>query len=194
MKLIVGLGNPGARYRDTYHNLGFAVIDELARRYDARFESAPVDALMARARALGDGAILAKPLTYMNASGAAVSALQHYYRIDPADLLVVLDDVALPVGQLRMRRQGSAGGHNGLRSIIEAFGSEAFARLRVGVGRGDTRRDLADYVLGRVHRDHVAALNDATVRAADAVESFVVEGIEPAMNRFNAAPVADENP
>jgi PTH1 family peptidyl-tRNA hydrolase len=187
MKLIVGLGNPGRKYRDTRHNVGFAVADELARRHGVVFEAAPVEALMARARRLGpDGALLVKPLTMMNASGFAVSELARYFRIEFAEIFVVADDVNLPLGRLRARPGGSAGGHNGFRSIVEQLGTTAFSRLRVGVGRGDPRRDLADYVLGGFDVDERPVVDEAIGRAADASEVFAADGIETVMNRFNA--------
>jgi PTH1 family peptidyl-tRNA hydrolase len=187
MKLIVGLGNPGPRYRGTYHNVGFDVVDEVARRRGASFEAAPADALMARVRDDG-GALLVKPLTFMNLSGEAVGALQRYFRIAVEDVLVVVDDVALPMGRLRVRAKGSAGGHNGLKSIIANLGTDGFARLRVGVGRGDARRDLADRVLSRVGGGEREALSEATQVAADAAELFMTAPIGELMNRFNAAP------
>lgn len=194
MKLIVGLGNPGPRYRGTFHNVGFAVVDEVARRRGASFEAAPAgaNALLARVRDGNGGALLVKPLTFMNVSGDAVGALQRYFRIPVEDVLVVVDDVALPSGRLRVRRSGSAGGHNGLKSIIACLGTDGFARLRVGVGRGDPRRDLADHVLSRVSGDALETLAEATGQAADAAELFLVAPIEELMNRFNAAPKADD--
>jgi peptidyl-tRNA hydrolase, PTH1 family len=187
MKLIVGLGNPGPRYRGTYHNVGFDVVDEVARRRGVGFEAAPADALMAKVRDDG-GAILVKPLTFMNLSGEAVGTLQRYYRIAVEDVLVVVDDVALPMGRLRVRAKGSAGGHNGLKSIIAGLGTDGFARLRVGVGRGDARRDLADHVLARVAGGEREALSEATQLAADAAELFMTAAVGELMNRFNAAP------
>ena len=192
MKLIVGLGNPGPRYRGTVHNVGFDVVDEVARRRQASFEAAPADALMARLRDVNGGALLVKPLTFMNVSGDAVGALQRYFRIPLEDLLVVVDDVALPAGRLRVRRSGSAGGHNGLKSIIACLGTDGFARLRVGVGRGDPRRDLSDHVLSRVTGDLLETLAQATGQAADAAELFLEAPIEELMKRFNAAPKADD--
>ncbi len=183
MKLIVGLGNPGAKYRGTRHNIGFAVLDELAARRQVSFESAPVDALIAKVRG-ADEVLLAKPLTFMNASGEAVGALLRYYKIEIADLLVVVDDVQLPLGKLRARVRGSAGGHNGLKSIVAHVG-DAFSRLRIGVGRGDPRRDLADHVLTRFDADEAAEVERVTARAADAAEMFVTSGIGAVMNGFN---------
>lgn len=185
MKLIAGLGNPGRRYEGTRHNVGFDVVDVLARRCSAAWESAPrgIDALVARSRM--PDIIFAKPLTYMNLSGSAIVGLLQFYKIDLPDLLVVVDDVNLELGRLRTRASGSAGGHNGLKSIIEALGSEEFARLRVGVGRGDERRDLADHVTSKFERDERENVEAAIGRAADAVELFVTDGIGEVMNRYN---------
>ena len=190
MKLIVGLGNPGAKYRGTRHNVGFEVVEDLARRRRLEFESSPTDALMARERGPGAQVMLVKPLTYMNRSGGAVAALRRYYRIEPGGLLVVADDVNLPVGRLRARRRGSDGGHNGFASIIEALGTEAFPRLRVGVGRGRTERRLASHVLARFDAQEQEEIATAVARAADAVEAFVGDGIDAMMNRFNRKPEA----
>ena len=191
MKLIVGLGNPGPRYRGTVHNVGFDVVDAVAGRHGVSFEAAPADALMARLRDVDGGALLVKPLTFMNVSGDAVGALQRYFRVPVEDMLVVVDDIALPAGRLRVRRSGSAGGHNGLKSIIACLGTDGFARLRVGVGRGDPRRDLADHVLSRVTGEARETLVEATSQAADAAELFLGAPIEDVMKRFNAAPKAD---
>ena len=187
MKLIAGLGNPGPKYAGTRHNVGFAVLDELARRHALSFDGAPTDALMAKWRTprTDGGVILAKPLTYMNLSGHAVSDLVQYYRIEIGALLVVVDDAALELGRLRARARGSAGGHNGLKSVAEQLGTEEYSRLRVGVGRGDARRDLADHVLARFDADEQPAIVEAIARAADAVELFVDSGIEPVMRTYN---------
>jgi len=191
VKLIVGLGNPGPRYRDTYHNVGFDVVDTLARRHAVAFGSSPADALTARVRGLGDEVWLAKPLTFMNLSGRAVADLLRFYKIAPPDLLAVVDDVALPTGRLRIRRRGSAGGHNGLKSIVECLGTDEFPRLRVGVGRGDPRRDLADHVLTRIPAAERVALEAAVERAADAADTFIARGIEAVMNEYNRDPSPD---
>lgn len=189
MKVVVGLGNPGSKYRGTRHNIGFAIVDELARRAGVAFESAPVDALVAkirRAEAADDPVLLAKPLTFMNRSGEAVGGLLRYYKVDPADMLIVVDEVQLPLARLRARPRGSAGGHNGLKSV-EMHVGPAYARLRVGVGRGEARRGLADHVLAKFDSDEAADVEAMTARAADAVETFIAAGIEAMMNRFNAA-------
>ena len=182
MKVIVGLGNPGSQYRGTRHNIGFEVVDELARRAPARFESAPVDALIGKWRP--KDALLAKPMTFMNASGEAVGGLLRYFKIEPADALIIVDEIQLPLAKLRARARGSAGGHNGLKSLIEHLG-EDFARLRIGVGRGDARRDLADHVLAKFAKDEAADVGRMIGRAADAAEMFIASGIEAVMNAFN---------
>ncbi len=185
MTLIVGLGNPGRRYHETRHNIGFAVADELARRPGAMFEHGRANALTARIGTGPSAVLIVKPLTMMNLSGEAVAGLAHFFKIDPPDILVVADDVSLPLGRLRLRARGSAGGHNGFRSIIGLLGTEEFPRLRIGVGRGDPRRELADHVLARFDADETAAVIESVARAADAVECFIAEGVEAAMNRFN---------
>jgi peptidyl-tRNA hydrolase, PTH1 family len=189
MKVVVGLGNPGSKYRGTRHNIGFAVVDELARRVGVTFEAAPVNALVARVRPQepgGDVVLIAKPLTFMNLSGEAVGGLLRYFKVDLVDLLVVVDEVQLPLGRLRAGARGSAGGHNGLKSIIEQLGSD-FARLRIGVGRGDARRDLADHVLARFDEQESVEVESMTQRAADAAATFIANGIDAVMNRFNVA-------
>jgi PTH1 family peptidyl-tRNA hydrolase len=187
MKLIVGLGNPGSEYRETRHNVGFLVIDELARRWNTERSREQFESLVAKTFAGGQQVMLAKPLTFMNLSGHAVANLAGYYKIEPADVFVIADDVALPLGRLRARREGGAGGHNGLKSVIAQLGTEGFPRLRVGVGRGDDRRDLADHVLSRFEPDEHETVKAALLRAADATEMFLSDGIERVMNAFNAA-------
>ena len=163
--------------------MGFDVVDLLAARHGLQWESAPADAVMAKWR--GAGALLVKPLTFMNLSGHAVGELLRYFKIEAADLLVVVDEVQLDLGRLRARPNGSAGGHNGLRSLIQQLGTDQFARLRIGVGRGDARRDLADHVLAGFDKDERAIVADTLGRAADAVEAFVADGIATMMNRYN---------
>ena len=197
VKAIIGLGNPGPKYHGTRHNVGFAVLDELATRAHADFESGPADALLARWRRPGehvgadiDVVLLAKPLTFMNASGEAVGALARYFKIELPDVLVVVDEVQLPVGKLRARARGSAGGHNGLKSVIAHVGEE-FARLRLGVGRGPegpagkAQRDLTDHVLSRFDVDERAEVERMIARAADAADLFVTGGIAGVMNQYN---------
>jgi peptidyl-tRNA hydrolase, PTH1 family len=183
LKLIAGLGNPGPKFRGTRHNIGFDVLDELARRANVAFESAPADALVARWRA--SDVLLVKPLTFMNRSGLAVEALRAARGLAPTDVLAVVDDVALELGELRVRERGSHGGHNGLRSLIDVMGTEDFPRVRVGIKKGELPEDLAEYVLSEFPEEDVLVVQEIVGRAADAVESFLREGPAPAMNRFN---------
>jgi len=182
VKAIVGLGNPGPEYSGTRHNVGFEVVDELARRWNAALKKwkAIADYAVVRDRDV----VLAKPKTYMNLSGQAVAAVMAYYKVRPADVLVVVDEAQLPLGRLRARARGSAGGHNGLKSVIAHVGEE-FSRLRMGVGRGDPRRDLADHVLARFDADEAAEVDRMTQRAADAAEMFLTAGIAAVMNAYN---------
>jgi peptidyl-tRNA hydrolase, PTH1 family len=184
MKAIVGLGNPGSEYKATRHNVGFDVVDELIRRWNVGLKSwkSVADLAIVRDRDV----LLVEPKTFMNASGEAVGRIAAFHKIDPADVLVVVDEVQLPIGRLRIRPFGSAGGHNGLKSIIQHLG-EAFPRLRIGIGRGDPRWDLADHVLSTFGRDERELVDRAILRAADAVETFVAEGIMTTMNKFNMA-------
>jgi PTH1 family peptidyl-tRNA hydrolase len=195
VKLIVGLGNPGKEYRETRHNVGFMVADELARRHQLQWAMAPGQVPETFvAKRFGDPSwLVAKPLTFMNRSGEAVAALARYYGIDAADLLIVVDEVALPFTRLRARARGSAGGHNGLKSVIAGLGSTEFPRLRLGVGRGDARRDLADHVLAKFEKGEHADLETLISRAADAAEMFAVADIEKVMRTYNPDPTEPEN-
>jgi PTH1 family peptidyl-tRNA hydrolase len=185
VKLVVGLGNPGPQYRDTRHNVGFWVADELASRWGLQHAWRERDDAMFVKRP--GGTIAAKPLTFMNLSGFAVSKLRQFFQIEIGDILVIVDEVALPLGRLRARPRGSAGGHNGLKSIIEQLGTSEFARLRIGVGRGDARRDLGDHVLSKFDPEERETIGAATLRAADAAEMFIADGILRVMNAYNAA-------
>jgi peptidyl-tRNA hydrolase, PTH1 family len=190
MKLIVGLGNPGDEYRGTRHNVGFMVADTIATRHALGWRHR--DQVLLAKNFGADAFLVAKPLTYMNRSGDVVGELMRYYGVRPEDLLVIVDEAALPFGRLRARARGSAGGHNGLKSIIERLETTEFARLRLGVGRGDPRRDLADHVLARFEPDERAELEAFIARAADAAEMFAVEGIEKVMNQYNPDATASE--
>lgn len=192
MKLIVGLGNPGRRYQGTRHNIGARVIETLARRHRVALREegwADVGALTLE----GVRVLLARPQTYVNVSGTAVADLRRRHRLPLWNLLVVFDDLDLPVGHIRLRAQGGGGGHNGMRSIIEALGSEEFPRLRVGIGRPPEGMDPAEYVLSRVTTEEQAQLDAAAERAADAVEAFVRKGIEAAMSTFNLRSSSSHN-
>jgi PTH1 family peptidyl-tRNA hydrolase len=195
MRFIVGLGNPGPEYRDTRHNIGFMVADELQRRHHLAWAAAPSqvpDALVAKKYGAPPW-LVAKPLTFMNLSGEAVAALVRYFDVAGEDLLVVVDDIDLPFGRLRARARGSGGTHNGLRSIVDRLGTREFPRLRLGVGRGDARRDLADHVLARFEPGERAELDGFITRAADAAEMFTAEGIDKVMNTYNPDSAEPDN-
>jgi len=186
LKLIVGLGNPRAEYRETRHNVGFKVIDALADRWRIGDQwREKFDALHMKTTVGDEAVIIAKPITFMNLSGHALGDLLRFFKIETGDLLVVVDDINLELGRLRARSAGSAGGHNGLKSVIAELGTEEFARLRIGVGRGDARRDLADHVLAKFDPEERSDVAEAVGRSADAAELFVTEGIGAVMNRFN---------
>ena len=183
VKVIVGLGNPGTRYDGTRHNLGFAVVDRLGERWSIAMAREKFHAFFGDGSIEGEPVVLLKPTTFMNRSGQAVAAAVRFFRIEPDDLLVVSDDVALPLGRLRMRRKGSGGGHNGLNDVIERLGTDGFCRLRLGIG-GPFGASPA-YVLARFAASEVAEVERMVSQAADAVERWVVEGPEATMNRFN---------
>ncbi len=185
MRLIVGLGNPGSQYEGSRHNVGFRVIDALAKRAGVRVGERRFRALLGRGEVNGQDVMLAKPLTYMNRSGFAVRAIVGWYGLEASDMMVVVDDMALELGRIRIRPKGSDGGHNGLRSIIELIGTEDFPRLRVGIGRPRPGEDAVSYVLGWFERKELAAVSEAVSRAADALEAWLDLGIDGAMNEFN---------
>lgn len=185
MKMIVGLGNPGRRYTQTRHNLGFLVADRLAAALHTAFDREKHQGLMAAAQYSGEKVLLIKPQTYMNRSGDCVAAAARNKIVDPADLLVIVDDVNLPLGRIRLRAGGSAGGHNGLKSLIERLGSDAFHRLRLGVGSQTSADDLADYVLSGFRPDERPVVEAMLARAEEAALYWLSEGMERAMNVFN---------
>lgn len=185
MYMIVGLGNPGRRYATTRHNVGFLTVDELARRHGASEAGERMGAWTARTRIEGQDVLLVKPQTFMNESGAAVGRLWRWYRMGLEDLLLVGDDIDLPFGRLRLRPRGSAGGHNGLRSIFSHVGSQEVARLKIGIGRPDSD-EARDYVLSSFQPQERAELPALLARAADAVELVLRDGLVAAMNVVNS--------
>jgi PTH1 family peptidyl-tRNA hydrolase len=189
--VIVGLGNPGPTYRESRHNAGFWVVERLADRAGVQWATDRSGALVTRATLAGRQVFLAEPLGYMNRSGGPTQALLHYYRIPAERLIVVHDDMDLPVGWLRVKRGGGHGGHNGLRSIHQALGTADYLRVKVGIGRPRAGEEATGHVLGKVAPDERALLEEACERAAEAVETIVSDGVTTAMNRFNSAPKTD---
>jgi len=185
MRLVIGLGNPGRRYRGTRHNIGWEVLDRLAREHDIRIATDEGWAEVGRGAIGGQRVLLARPHTYVNASGTAVADLRRRHRIPLEHLLVVVDDLDLPAGAVRMRARGSHGGHNGLRSIIEALGTSDFARIRVGIGRPPSGVDPAEFVLERPSGDDRQILDEAVTRAAEGASLWIVHGADVAMRHAN---------
>ncbi|MCL4528773.1 MAG: aminoacyl-tRNA hydrolase [Chloroflexi bacterium] len=183
--LIIGLGNPGREYRDNRHNFGFMLIDRLIIRLDARGMKLQSKAIVTDAVYEGRKLILAKPQTYMNLSGHSVQGLAHFYKLPLENILVAHDDLDLPFGTIRMRPGGGPGGQKGVASTIEHLGSQGFARLRLGIGRPPGRMNPADYVLQSFSKDDMKLLSEILDRAADAAVTFVIEGLDKAMNKFN---------
>ena len=185
MKLIVGLGNPTKAYDGTRHNVGFGVITELADKHRIAVDTKKHKALIGKGIIGVEKVILAKPQTFMNLSGESVREIVDYYQIAMEDILIIFDDISLDVGQLRIRAKGSAGGHNGVKSIIAHLGSDAFARIKVGVGEKPAKMDLADYVLGRFHGEELAQIREGVEQAVMAAELIVSDQLQTAMNRYN---------
>jgi PTH1 family peptidyl-tRNA hydrolase len=186
MKIVIGLGNPGRKYVGTRHNVGFVVIEELARRHAAHAAKSNFQAEIAEASIADEKVLLLRPQTFMNLSGTTAVQVRDFYKLSAEDLLVVCDDFALPLGRLRIRPQGSGGGQKGLADIIRRLGADTVPRLRIGVGPLPAGWDGADFVLGKFAKAEQAEIELAIVRAADAVEHWVREGIAAAMNKYNA--------
>jgi peptidyl-tRNA hydrolase, PTH1 family len=184
VKLIVGLGNPGLRYRSTRHNVGFMVLDLIAERLGTRISTKAWQGASGRARSEGEELVLLKPLTYMNLSGQSVAQALRELRLTPEQLIAVYDDAHLDVGRIRLRAKGAAGGHKGVRSMVEQVGTDRFARVRIGIG-GSDREDLVDHVLRPFSRGEWGRIEPALDLAAEAVLAIVASGIDAAMNRYN---------
>jgi peptidyl-tRNA hydrolase, PTH1 family len=186
MKLVVGLGNPGEKYKNTRHNIGFEVLDELSKR-TAGSKMAKFEGQLMQTTLGSEAALLLWPLTMMNLSGRSVGAVSKFYKIEPSDILVVCDDLALPLGKLRFRGKGSAGGQKGLADILRILGSEELARLRIGIDATPEGWDTADYVLSRFKKDEALIVDNAVKRAADGVIDWAASGVEYCMNRYNSS-------
>ncbi len=195
MFCIVGLGNPERKYENTRHNIGFDVIDAIAEKYSIAVRERGFRALFGKGAVEGQRVILLKPQTYMNLSGESVREITDYFKIDPEEeLIVISDDVSLEVGGIRIRKKGSAGGHNGLKNIIEHLGTEKFQRIRIGVGEKPKEWDLADYVLGRFSGEDREKIDESIAEAVKALETMLTEGADAAMNKYNRKKVAAHKP
>ena len=186
MKLVVGLGNPGAKYKGTRHNVGFMTMDEVAYQEKFDFDKALFDAVFAQVQIGGEKVIFMKPLTFMNLSGEAIRPLMNYFKIGIEDLLVVYDDMDLPVGKIRLRQKGSAGGHNGIKSIISCLGTSEFNRIKVGVGRPKEGRTVVGHVLNRFEKEEEEDIIFAVQKSVDAIRSWIeTDDFVKTMNQFN---------
>ncbi len=183
--LVIGLGNPGREYRETRHNVGFMVLDRLAVKLDTRFTRLQSRALVARTNFAGRKIILAKPQTFMNLSGQSVQGLVHFYKLSLNDLLIVHDDLDLPVGTIRIRPDGGSAGQKGMTSILERLGTEEFPRLRIGIGRPPGQMAAPDYVLQEFSNTDNSIISETLDRAVEAVLTYMVEGLDAAMNQYN---------
>jgi PTH1 family peptidyl-tRNA hydrolase len=192
--LIVGLGNPGAEYAGTRHNVGFMLTDLLARRWRVEWSVAKkFHSRLAKAERDGGRVVISEPQTFMNLSGEAVGALVGFYQLPTGKLMVVVDDADLPLGEIRLRPGGSSGGHHGLESIEQHLGSRAFARLRIGIGRTDGKREITSHVLGRLSSGERTVMEKVLPRAADQIECWLAHGLQKAMSQFNGVLCDAEN-
>lgn len=187
MYIIAGLGNPGKQYEGSRHNVGFMTLDVLAGRYHIDVSEKAHKALIGKGVIEGNKVILVKPQTFMNLSGESIRSVLDYYKAEPSEFIVIYDDISLEPGSLRIRKKGSAGGHNGIKNIIAHLGTQEFPRVRVGVGAKPPRMDLADYVLGRFSKGEKELMEQAYQDGAAAAVSMITEGIDAAMNHFNGA-------
>jgi PTH1 family peptidyl-tRNA hydrolase len=184
MYVIVGLGNPGRKYQNTRHNLGFITIDQLAEKHEIKVTKLAFKALVGDGVIANQKVLLVKPQTYMNLSGEAVVQIMRYYKIPLENLLVIYDDVDIETGKIRIRKKGSAGSHNGMKSIIYQIQSDEFPRIRIGIG-GERKLSLRDFVTGGFSKEEKPLLEDAVRRSVGAIESIIAEGVDRAMNRYN---------
>ena len=185
LRLVVGLGNPGNNYENTRHNAGFMVADKIARDFNISFDKSKFDAIFGRGSIEDVDVVLAKPMAFMNRSGPPLQKLAHFFRISGEDMLVIHDDIDLAFGRLKIKEKGGHGGHNGIRSIMDAFGGGDFERLRIGVGRSEAGENVTDHVLGRFSDDKAEMVTRVIAVARDAVVTVLCEGIKAGMNAFN---------
>lgn len=187
MKAIIGLGNPGMKYAGTRHNIGFDAVTAIADKYNLSINNKKFKGVYADGHIAGEKVLLVQPQTFMNLSGECVREVADFYKLNPDEIIIICDDINLDVGRLRIRKKGSAGGHNGLKNIIAHLGTEEFPRIRVGVGEKTEGWDLADYVLARFDKDSEPVIREAIANVVGAVETWISEGIDAAMNRFNVS-------
>jgi len=192
MYIVVGLGNPGKKYENTKHNIGFITLDFLAEKNDIKINKIKHKALVGEGTVSGQKVLIVKPQTYMNLSGNSVREVMEYYKVEPEQLIVIYDDVDLPMGRLRIRKKGSAGTHNGMKSIIYDLQEEGFPRVRIGIGK-ERKMSLAGYVLGGFAKDERILMENAVERAAKAIECMLEKGIDTAMGEYNIKPSAEGN-
>lgn len=185
MYVIVGLGNPGRKYKDSRHNVGFSVIDILSKRYNTKINKIKFKSLYGESKINGEKIFLVKPQTFMNNSGETVLEISNFYKVPLENIIVIQDDIDIDFASLRVRSKGSAGSHNGMKSIIYLLKSDKFPRIKIGVGRPEPGRDLADFVLGRFTKEEEMDINETLEKAADAVECLIKEGISSSMNKYN---------
>lgn len=193
MKLIAGLGNPGKEYSGTRHNIGFAVIDALSDKYNIDVSKAKFNGLIGEGRIGNEKILLLKPLTYMNLSGESIKAASDFYKLSLEDIIVIYDDISLPVGGLRIREKGSAGGHNGIKSIIAHLKTDEFTRIKIGVGDKPKGGNLVNHVLGHFSKEDSVLIEDAIKRGADAAAAIVLKGPKEAMNEYNFIPKKEKD-
>jgi len=193
MYIIAGLGNPGKKYENTRHNMGFIAIDLLAEEFGIKVDKLKFKSLVGEGRIAGQRVLLMKPQTYMNLSGEAIREAVNFYKIDPEELIVIYDDIDIPTGTFRIRKKGSAGTHNGMRSVVYQIQSDQFPRIRVGIG-SEKKVDLIHYVTGGVSKSEKELLEDALVKAAKSAACIVEKGIDKAMNEYNVRPPKKEKP
>ena len=193
MYIIAGLGNPGKKYENTRHNMGFIAIDLLAEEFGINVDKLKFKSLVGEGRIAGQRVLLMKPQTYMNLSGEAIREAVNFYKIEPEELIIIYDDIDIPTGTFRIRKKGSAGTHNGMRSVVHQIQSDQFPRIRVGIG-SETKIDLIHYVTGGISKSEKELLEDALVKSAKAAACIVEKGIDKAMNEFNVRPPKKEKP
>ncbi len=184
MYVIAGLGNPGKKYENTRHNMGFITVDRLAEKHDIKVDKLKFKALVGEGRIAGQKVLLVKPQTYMNLSGEAIREVMHFYKLSPENLIVIYDDIDIELGALRIRKFGSAGTHNGMKSVVYQLQSDRFPRIRIGIG-SQKKGDLVDFVIGGFSKEEVPVLEEAVTKAVSAVECILEDDVDIAMNRYN---------